>query len=94
MSFCPKLSIEKLEHILNAWNSLAPESKFGGPDKEQFANLVAASRSARAIIQNLEDQLKKAAALRDSNDELALAKAHLVKNGVLADPDNGENSAL
>jgi hypothetical protein len=94
MSANPKRTIVKLERILNAWNTLAPEGKFGGMDKQQFETFVAASRAARAAIQNLEHQLREAAALREVNDQTALSKAQLVKNGVLADPVNGENSAL
>ena len=90
----PKGNIEKLERILTAWKTLAPAKSFGGMTLEQFEVFVNASRNARNQISELEDQLKEALALRDSSDDNALAKAQLVKNGVLADPTEGENSAL
>ncbi len=90
----PKGNIEKLERIENAWRTLAPSKEFGGMTLTQFSELVNASRNARISINEIENQLKDALTMRDYNDENALAKAQLVKNGVLADPTEGENSAL
>ena len=90
----PKGNIEKLERILNAWKSLAAAKSFGGMTLEQFEAFVTASKNARNQLAELENQIKETLNLRDSSDEAALAKAQLVKNGVLADPSEGENSAL
>lgn len=90
----PKGNIEKLERILTAWQTLANDKRFGGMTVDEFLTLVNASRTARMNIDTLEDQLTDALAIRDENDEIALAKAQLVVAGVLADPDEGANSAL
>ena len=90
----PKKNIEKFELVLDAWTTLAPDKQFGGMTKQQFEAFVAASRSARTLIKTLENQLNDAFALRDQSDEETLEKVQQVKNGVLADPDNGPNSAL
>lgn len=84
----------KLERILDSWNTLAPETKYGGMTTQEFEVFVNAAKSARKEAEKLEKQLKDVLAFRDSCDEVALAKARLVKNGVLADPEKGENSAL
>ena len=94
MAVNPKNNIFKLERILSAWNVLAPDGQFGGMTRQQFEVFVTASKTARIAIDTLENQLKDAITLRDLNDEIALAKAQLVKNGVLADPERGINSAL
>src|SRR5262245_3212907 len=90
----PKLTIEKLNRILNAWNTLAPEASFGGMSKQEFETFVNQANTAREKVESLENQLSEAIASRNSTDEVVLAKAQLVKNGVLADPGLGENSAL
>lgn len=94
MNRFPKSNIEKLERILNAWNAIAPESKFGGLEKAEFESMVNAARAARATIEDLENQLTVAMTLRDRNDEIALRMIPFIKNSVLADPALGENSAL
>ena len=90
----PKGNIEKLERIENAWRTLAPEKEFGGMTLAQYTEFVNACRNARNTIGELENQVKEAMNFRDSSDEIGLAKAKLVKNGVLGDPTEGENSAL
>ena len=90
----PKTNMEKLERVLDAWTTLAPDRQFGGLTKQQFEAYIAASRSARTLIKTLENQLNEALALREQSDEEALDKLQWVKNGVLADPENGPNSAL
>src|SRR5690349_19128809 len=90
----PKLNLEKIERADTAWTTLAPDKTFGGMTKQQFEAYVSASRSARLLIVTLENQLNDAVALRDQSDEEALEKVQALKNGVLADPDNGPNSAL
>ena len=94
MILTPKGKIEKLERVLNAWETIAPDGQYGGMTKEQFAAFVNTSKNARATIATLENQINDATILRNSSDEMALAKVKLVKNGVLADPNQGENSSL
>jgi hypothetical protein len=90
----PKGNIEKLERVLNAWKTIAPDSSFGGMKFEEYEAFVIASRTPRQTLETLDDQTKAASALRDANDVIGLAKTQLVKNGVLADETLGEDSAL
>ena len=94
MALNPKGNIEKLERIENAWKTLASDKTFGGMTLAEFSAFVGSSKTARTQISDIENQMKDALNLRDSSDETALAKAQLVKNGVLADSTEGENSAL
>jgi hypothetical protein len=94
MATSPKENMEKMERTLNAWKTIAPESKFGGMKLEEYEVLVNASRTPRATLETLDDQTKAASALRDANDIIGLAKTQLVKNGVLSNETFGEDSAL
>ncbi|PYS77068.1 MAG: hypothetical protein DMF66_11320 [Acidobacteria bacterium] len=90
----PKSIEEKMDRILNAWRTLAPDKSFGGMTVVQFEAATAPSRAARQRIKDLEDQLTAAKADRDEADATVLAKAQLVVAGVLADPTEGPDSAL
>jgi hypothetical protein len=94
MANSPKDNIERMERTLNGWKTLAPEKKLGGMKVEEYEVFVNNSRNPRATLETLDDQTKAASALRDANDVIGLAKTQLVKNGVLADEELGEDSAL
>lgn len=85
---------EKMERMLNAWQTLAPAKSFGGMTVAQFEAATSPSRAARERIEDLNDQLTQAIAERDQADQAFNAKAQLVVNGVLADPTEGPDSAL
>jgi hypothetical protein len=90
----PKTNEQKMERMLNAWETLAPDKSFGGMTLAQFRAAAQPAQAARARIDDLEDQLKQALTARDTADEAFLLKAQLVVNGVLADPTEGPDSAL
>jgi hypothetical protein len=91
----PKNREEKIERMLNAWRTLAPEKSFGGMTLAQFeATAAGPARTARQRIDDLNDQLTQALAEREQADELFDTKAQLVVNGVRADPTEGPDSAL
>jgi hypothetical protein len=90
----PRITIDKLNRILNAWNTLAPEVNFGGINKQDFESFINVAKTARTNVERLENELSEAIAFRESCDSVALSKARMVKNGVIADPERGENSAL
>jgi hypothetical protein len=90
----PKSIEEKIDRILNAWRTLAPDKTFGGMTLAQFEAAMAPSKAARQRIKDLEDQFMGAKADRDEADATILAKAQLVIAGVLADPTEGPDSAL
>ncbi|HKS27196.1 MAG TPA: hypothetical protein VJS44_05225 [Pyrinomonadaceae bacterium] len=90
----PKEVEEKMERMLNAWETLAPDKSFGGMAFPQFRALADLSKAARDRIDELEDQLKQAIVERERADEAFLERADLVVNGVRADPTEGPDSAL
>ena len=90
----PKTTEEKLERMLNAWETLAPGKTFGGLTLAQFQAIAQPAQAARQRIDDLEDQRKQALTDREQADDDFLAKAQQVINGVLADPTEGPDSAL
>lgn len=94
MAISPKDTEQKMERMINAWETLAPDKSFGGMTLPQFKTAAQPAQAARQRIEELEDQLKQALTNRDNADEAFLAKAQLVVSGVLADPTEGADSAL
>lgn len=90
----PKDIEEKLDRCINAWRTLTPGKTFGGMTLAQFEEACAPSRAARTTIDELQDRLTQALANRDAADENTARKMQLVVNGVLADPNEGPDSAL
>lgn len=80
--------------MLNGWETLAPEKSFAGMTLSQFKAAAKPSLDARALLQDLEDQMRQAMADRDTADDTFETKAQQVVNGVLADPTEGPDSAL
>jgi len=90
----PKSNLEKIQRILNAWQTLGPDKSFGGMTLAQFQAAVQPSLDARQQIDTLENQITQAIADREAADASSLTKAQQVVNGVLADPEEGPDSAL
>jgi hypothetical protein len=90
----PKNNEEKMERMLNAWRTLAPNKTFGGMTLAQFEEAAAPAIAARELVEDLNDQVTQALARRDQADEVVAVKAQLVVNGVLADPTEGPDSPL
>ena len=94
MAVSPKDNLLKLQRILNAWETLAPDKTFGGMTLAQFRAAIQPSLAARDRVEDLEDQLRQAQTDRDNADEDSLDKVQLVVNGVVGDPTEGADSAL
>jgi hypothetical protein len=90
----PKDIEERLERMLNAWRTLAPEKTFGGMTLAQFEAACAPSTQSRADIDELQDRMTQAMARRDAADDNTANKIQLVVAGVLADPTEGPDSPL
>ena len=90
----PKANQEKMQRMINAWETLASTKSFGGMTLEQFKTAAQPAMDAREQIDDLEDQLTGAISAREDADTAFAAKAQLVVNGVLADPTEGPDSAL
>lgn len=80
--------------MLNAWRTLAPAKSFAGMTLMQFEAVAAPSLEARRRIDELDNQRAQASAERDEADEEFNTKANQVVAGVLADPEEGPDSAL
>lgn len=90
----PKETEERIHRMINGWKTLAPAKNYGGMTLAEFEAFGKASLDAREKLDDIEDQKIQAIAERDNADAVFNAKAQLVVNGVLADPDEGEDSAL
>ena len=90
----PKKTEEKIERMLNAWRTLAPDKTFAGMTLAQFEAAAAPSTAARQKIDALEAQLAEAYADRDRADEAFDVVSKRVVAGVLADPTEGDDSPL
>lgn len=94
MTMSPKSLEAKMERMLNAWRTLAPDKSFGGMTLAQFEAVLAPAKAARQRIKDLDDQRTQAVADRDAADGVSTDRMQRVVNGVLADPDFGPDSAL
>ena len=90
----PKKVEEKIEQTVNAWEQLAATKSFGAMTLAQFKAVVADSTNARALIDQLQNQLAQAINQREDADNVSLAKMQLVVNGVLADPTEGPDGSV
>jgi hypothetical protein len=90
----PKSNEQKMNTMINAWETLAPAKAFGGSTLVQFKALAAPAQAARARIADLETQMTQAINDRDAADAAFLAQAQLIVAGVLADPTEGADSSL
>jgi len=90
----PKSTEERIQKMVNTWRTLAPEKSFGGMTLAQFEAVAAPAQAARRRIVDLNDQLSRAIAERDTADQTFSVRAQQVVAGVLADPTEGPDSAL
>ena len=90
----PKGTQERIERIVNAWRTLAPNKTFGGMTLMQFQEECLPSQEARNLIEELQDRMTKALAGRETADAHTAAKIQFVVAGVLGDPTEGPDSPL
>ena len=94
MADTPKENEMKYTRFLNAFKTLAPDKTFGGITLTQFETQVEKSKVPRTNIETLNDQKKREEATRDSEDLATMKLCEIIKNGVVADPEFGDDSAL
>ncbi len=85
---------EKYIRFLNALKTLAPDKTFGGITVDQFETQIGKSSAARDNIQTHDNERKQEEANRDREDAVTLKYCNVIKHGVLADPEFGDDSAL
>ena len=94
MADAPKLVLEQITRVLQAWETLRPTKSFAGMTLAQFKAKLQPSLAARAALTALDAQMTAAKDQRDEADKVSLAAAQLVVNAVKGDPDEGENGEL
>jgi hypothetical protein len=90
----PKETLEKLQRIINSWETLAPEKSFGGMTLTQFKAASKRSLDTREDLRVLESQKQSKQIERDDADAESLRAVQLVVNGVKGDPTEGPESDL
>lgn len=83
-----------MARMLNGWRTLRPEKKFGGMSVADFAAVIKPCQDTRQRIVEIDNERREEVAKREAADANFNDKARLVVAGVLADPEEGPNSAL
>ena len=90
----PKNAQTKLDRLISAWETLAPEKSFGGMTLKEFKAAVKPSYDKRTELQVLENQVQSKQVERDNADTESLRLVQLVVNGIIGDPTEGPDSDL
>lgn len=94
MADTPRENETKYTRFLNALTTLAPDKTFGGVDLAAFTAQTGKSFAPRKRLEELEDEKKQQEVIRDTEDAATSKMCEMIKNGVIADPDFGDDSAL
>lgn len=90
----PQATLQKLNTVVNAWETLAADKSFGGMTLAQFKAAVKTSHDAREELRVLDSQLQAKLIEREHADDESLRLVQLVVNGVIGDPTEGPDSDL
>lgn len=90
----PKTTLEKINRVIGAWETLAPDKSFGGMTLAQLKAGVKPSLDTREELRVLENQMQSKQIERDGADEASLRLLQRVVNGVIGDPEEGPDSDL
>lgn len=94
MADTPKENQIKYERFLNALRTLAPDKTFGGVTLAAFEAQIEKSEAPRKRIAAKCDEIKQDEVERDTEDVPTMRMCEMLKNGVVADPEYGDDSAL
>jgi len=94
MRISPKRTVERLQRLINAWETLRPTKSFAGMTLEQFKAKVAPALNARQQLTALREQVVHSRTERHQHDVAAIGLINLVVNAIKGDPDEGEDGAL
>lgn len=90
----PRITLEKLNKLVGAWEDLAADKSFAGMTFAEFQAKVKPSLDARDAVQTAEVQMVENLAQRQHADAASLSQVLLVVNSIKGDPAFGEDSAL
>lgn len=94
MADTPRENETKYTRFLNSVTTLAPGKTFGGVTLAEFAAQVEKSNAPRQRLVEIADEKMDEEAKRDNEDVNTMKMCERIKNGVVADPDFGDDSAL
>jgi hypothetical protein len=94
MGNTPRANEEKMRRVMNAWQTLENDKKFGGMTLDEFKARIKPALDVRQEQDQAEEQLREIINRRDDLDEVAMGVVQLAVNGVIGDPEFGPNSAL
>lgn len=90
----PKLTADKLNRLVKAWQELAPDKTFGGMTLAEFTTKVQPAFEAREAVQTAVGQLADAQNRRSDSDLAVGRLVQLVVNSIKGDPTLGDDSSL
>ena len=90
----PKRVSQKLQQVIDAWETLRPTKSFAGMTLEQFKTTVQPSLAARSQLSTLRTQATDSLVQRHQSDAASLEKSQMVVNAIKGDPAEGENGPL
>lgn len=94
MADTPKENEIKYSRFLTALKTLAPDKTFGGVKPDEFEAQTEKSDAPRERIAVKYDEIKQDEVERDNEDVMTMKMCEMIKNGVVADPEFGDDSAL
>jgi len=86
MSYGPQKSLDRINLVSRAWETLRPTKTFGGFTLAQFKAKVKPSLDARASMESLDHQMTAAADQRDDADVASMDAIKIVVAAVKGDP--------
>ncbi|HLP78104.1 MAG TPA: hypothetical protein VK327_14435 [Candidatus Paceibacterota bacterium] len=89
-----KRNINKIEQIIKAWETLAPDQSFGGMTLAQFKTLVQPAFDLKEQKSQLDNQWTENTRRLADISRNGMDAALLVVNSVKGNPAHGENSPL
>ena len=90
----PKRVANRLQKVVDAWETLRPTKTFAGMTLEQFKAKVQPSLDARVQLTTAKNQARDYLTQRHQSDSASFELAQLVVNSVKGDPEEGETSGL
>lgn len=94
MADTPKENEVKYNRFLNALTTLAPDKTFGGVNVADFTTQIGKSMAPRRKLVEIDDEKKQQEVIRNTEDAITSKMCEMIKNGVVADPEFGDDSAL
>ena len=94
MGFGPTQNRLRMEQILNAWKTLAPDKSFAGFTLEQFQAKAKPAQDATALLEEMDDQRLEVINQRDNSYRSFFDTAERVVSAVRADAAEGPDGTL